>query len=250
MSITKLPQRKNQIAHDKIGNIESICPHCNHALEKRPSRKTKCVHCGNYIFVRTRPIDKKKVLVTEEQAGEIDIQWMREDGTYEAYLADKEKFQKIKRELSIKFGQEASDRDVLWAIFNERLVEHSQKSNWGLFRNTRYEMADLLRKEGQNNGALVTFIEVAYIDTNGPRNLNGITDPQLLKDFPPFDPKFAFQAPVIIQTIEKLSLMLKLDKQSLKKKFLEVVTQVKSRMNLPVSPEIAWEEYVKALKDK
>ena len=58
-----------------IGNIDSVCPYCGNRLEKKPGRKAKCPHCGNFIHVRTRPLDNKKVLVTEKQMEAINEQW-------------------------------------------------------------------------------------------------------------------------------------------------------------------------------
>jgi predicted RNA-binding Zn-ribbon protein involved in translation (DUF1610 family) len=235
--------------HEKLGNTKSICPYCNQVLVKRPKRKKKCPHCGNYIFVRTRPADNKKVLVTEEQASIIDIQWMKENGTYEAYLEKQAEFQTTKAKLTKRFGHEASDYDVQWAIYNEQLIEHSQAMNWGLYRNTRFDMAELLRKEGRNIPAIATYIEVSYLDANGPRNVGGVFDPQLLQEFPPFDENLAFQAPGIIRLIEKLSVILKLSDQELESKYLEIANQVQERMQLPVSPSEAWREYKKSLNN-
>ncbi len=68
----------------EIGNIEAICPYCNKELEKKPGRKKKCPFCGNFIYVRTRPYDSEKVLVTETQIKELEKQWedRREKFTY------------------------------------------------------------------------------------------------------------------------------------------------------------------------
>ena len=33
------------------------------------------------------------------------------------------------------------------------------------------------------------YFEVCYLDLNGPNNMAGVTDAQLLKRFPPWDPK-------------------------------------------------------------
>jgi hypothetical protein len=58
----------------KIGLFDQ-CPHCFKKLNKIPGRKKKCDFCGNFIYVRTRPIDKKRVLVSKLQAQEIENQW-------------------------------------------------------------------------------------------------------------------------------------------------------------------------------
>jgi SPP1 gp7 family putative phage head morphogenesis protein len=66
-----------------LGNTEPVCPHCAKLLDKMPGRKTKCPFCANYMYVRTRPVDKKRVVVTEQDAAKIDEQWMVEKGIYE-----------------------------------------------------------------------------------------------------------------------------------------------------------------------
>jgi len=53
------------------------CPHCNAILEPVPQRKKKCPICNQYIFVRTRPLDKQRVLVTEEGSKQIDDDWAK-----------------------------------------------------------------------------------------------------------------------------------------------------------------------------
>ena len=73
----------NKLTKPRIGIklSDKECPHCNNKLEKSPGRKKKCEFCGKFMYVRTRPLDKKRVLVTEEQAKQIDIQWQTISGT-------------------------------------------------------------------------------------------------------------------------------------------------------------------------
>src|ERR1700733_3999817 len=83
----KSPELKTD---DAIGNIDAVCPNCNQRLDKKPGRKKKCPHCGRFIYVRTRPSDEKKVLVTEAQAERIEEQWfIVHGGTHEAFLLAK-----------------------------------------------------------------------------------------------------------------------------------------------------------------
>lgn len=69
--------------YERLGNTEPVCPYCVKPLDKMPGRKTKCPFCANYMYVRTRPADKKRVVVTEQDAAKIDEQWMVEKGIYE-----------------------------------------------------------------------------------------------------------------------------------------------------------------------
>ena len=51
------------------------CPYCNKKLKKIPSRKSKCEYCQKFIYVRTRPSDRKIVLVSEEELKIIESEW-------------------------------------------------------------------------------------------------------------------------------------------------------------------------------
>ena len=49
---------------------------------------------------------------------------------------------------------------------------------WGLYRNTRLNMGDILRKGANWQAALVTYLEVAYLDLNEPNNIGDDTELQ------------------------------------------------------------------------
>lgn len=53
----------------------TTCPYCQTALTKIPKRKTKCLQCKCYIYVRTVPIANKKVLCTEAMVRLVDNLW-------------------------------------------------------------------------------------------------------------------------------------------------------------------------------
>lgn len=234
--------------YELLGNTDPICPYCSQTLDKMPGRKKKCPHCGNYIYVRTRPSDNKRVLVTEQDAAKIDEQWMMEHGTYDAYLANKREFETQKAELAKKWGRELSDNDVYWAIYNKQLLEHAEKGDWGLYRNTRLNMAELLRRRKKSRSALETYLEVSYLDANGPRNMGGVFDPEIVRKYPPFSQDMAFQSPAIVHHIQRLSESLDMNEDALKETFIEVAERIRANLRLPpVSPEQAWNELRKEL---
>lgn len=59
----------------EIGRVDDTCPHCSLGLAKRPGKKTPCPHCGALIFVKTRRLDRRRVLVTQEEAGSLASEW-------------------------------------------------------------------------------------------------------------------------------------------------------------------------------
>ena len=59
----------------EIGRLDGACPYCGESLAKRPERKTVCPSCRNAIYVRMRPFDRERVLLTEQQASKIEAEW-------------------------------------------------------------------------------------------------------------------------------------------------------------------------------
>jgi len=160
--------------NDSIGEID-CCPYCKKKLSKIPSRKSKCPYCDEFIFSRTRPIDRKKVLVTEKQKEEIELEWTRfHEANEENELMQNDDYALAKKELTKQFGKEPSLNDTKWRVYNQRIIEYASKKQWGLYRNNKLDMAFLLQKEGKLKQALSTLFEVVYLDINGCHNVGVI----------------------------------------------------------------------------
>jgi len=78
--ISSLPKEKAPVL-TAIGNIDPVCPYCGAIFPKKPKAKTKCRSCGNFVYIRTRPLDHMKVLVTDKQVLQINDQYCIEEGT-------------------------------------------------------------------------------------------------------------------------------------------------------------------------
>ncbi len=63
------------ITRPLIGLTDAICPYCNHKLGSMPGRKKKCPACRNAIFVRTRPQDRARILVREDELPAVENLW-------------------------------------------------------------------------------------------------------------------------------------------------------------------------------
>lgn len=224
------------------------CPYCHKTLSKIPGAKTKCPHCGEFIFVRTRPKDNARVVVTKAEADKIDEEWTIVAGTHDIFVAEKEEFAKEKEILRKRFGgKEPSDNDVRWGLLNKQIIENAKNGDWGLYRNTRFQMAEILRGEMKLKDALRTYLEVCYLDLNGGRNIGGMNDPELLKEFPPFDPKEAFLAPGIIDLIQMIMRKLNMASEDVKQIFIEHNSRIGKNLRLPLTPEQCWTSLEKEL---
>lgn len=140
--------------------------------------------------------------------------------------------------------------DTQWRQFNTDLLLHAQRMNWSNYRMTRYDMAEFLRNEGKLQNALETYLEVCYLDLNGAENRERIKDdPEMLKQFPAFDPKLSFLAPAVIRRIKSIIKKLKLEISSIRDLFSTHNTKIQQNLNLPVSVDSCWKILEKEIKN-
>jgi uncharacterized Zn finger protein (UPF0148 family) len=165
----------------KPEEITPTCPYCYATLKKEPKGKTKCPNCKQPIFVKSRPSDRTKRPVTQKQAEDIDHEWdiVRELATLPD--VDKKSFEQIKVQQLQEEGKEIPKQlhralhSVRRDSYARQGLEFIEQGHFGLFRNTRSELALLLEEEGKKSeqkllDALAAYLELCYIDLNGPRN--------------------------------------------------------------------------------
>ena len=109
-----------------LGELADVCPSCHAALAKRPQRKTKCKACGVFIYCKSRPQDRVKVLVTEADAAEIEEQWKIKQG----FSGRPEYNVERKAELALELAKDASER------------------NWGCYCGHLIRLAEIAEREG------------------------------------------------------------------------------------------------------
>lgn len=138
-----------------------------------PGRKTKCVHCGDYIFVRTNPESGEKILIRENQIPEIDEAWAIHNGTHDVYLKNinKAKRRQAHVDMTAQCSYVVPEADINWGFLNSELQFHAGNSDWESYRDTKYEMGLQLQGEGKWKGALFHYLGVIYRDLGGPDNL-------------------------------------------------------------------------------
>ncbi|MFA0823193.1 MAG: hypothetical protein ACC612_09940 [Methanomethylovorans sp.] len=123
-------KKKYALLESKIATKSPICPECKTKLERMPSKKRSCPHCGSVMIVRTSPITQKKLLLTEQSFEQIEkswkeykysLRWMR--SLSKSYNISSPVFSKKRTELSKKFGVEPNQHDVILDIFNDLAVK-------------------------------------------------------------------------------------------------------------------------------
>lgn len=66
-----------QAGTDGIGRTDPVCPSCELHLGRMPEHKTRCPRCAKLLYVRTRPTDLQRVLLTKAELPAIRDQWAR-----------------------------------------------------------------------------------------------------------------------------------------------------------------------------
>jgi hypothetical protein len=80
------------------------------ALSKVLGPKTKCSHCGKFMFIRTWPKNNARVVVTKAEADKIEEEWSIFSGTHDIFVAEKQEFAKEKEILRKKIRQQRAVR--------------------------------------------------------------------------------------------------------------------------------------------
>ena len=235
-----------------LGNIDAVCPSCNGRLDEFPKRKKKCPNCGEYIYVRTRPRDKNKVLVTYDESEEIKKQYFVGYGKDYNLLAQEKK----KKE---EGNRVKAEKDKL---------KNAKHRNWGLYRNNicdvgrsfsgeaRYLTNTLKLAENSkykeyihkfHMQALPLYLQVCYLDLNEPENTSGLNTP----DFKPS--KYTSLAPGIIDFIVSTMKVVNIDIVDVEGVYYKCVRELQSakelrKVKLPVSANGAWKKIGRAIK--
>jgi hypothetical protein len=110
-------------------------------------------------------------------------------------------------------------------------------------------MAERYRRNIQKRQAFLTYLEVSYLDANGPRNLLGRVDPEIMRESPPFNPSYAFQSPGVLDKIYHLSQELRIRNADLRVNYLQAASWLHKNLKTPVDPEHGWIKFEKELKE-
>lgn len=122
--------------------ISAPCPYCRAKLDKQPTRKKACPHCGQFIFVR------KGELVTEGEAQIRD--WLVR---LEGIGITRRMFDQERKTLDKKFGHPAKAGDVVWGLLNQQLLRAISADDKKLIH---LEMAHVLQVEGKDPSPMLT----------------------------------------------------------------------------------------------
>jgi hypothetical protein len=226
------------------------CPYCHKILDKMPLAKKKCPNCKMDIRVRTDPVEKKKILLREDQLEEFEkkLQEIQNQKTIQRILnnlnIDSTQFDQTKEKLKMRTGKEPTEKETVLEIIDNIEYHHFKNLDMGFFRNTILYKGDIFKSSGDLENALITYLELCYIDLNGPNNRGSFKgDREFLKEYPPFNsknPVDSFLAPGILNYIIQINKELNLTKDQIKEIFFNHNVKVEKSRKLPLSVQEAW----------
>ena len=157
-------------AWEPVGKLNRKCPYCGHKFDKIPQSKRKCPSCKETIYPRVIPQSKQKSLLRLEDIPVLDKQ--KSAITYISIHTNKKEpdYQKANKALEKKFGFKPKKNDVLWRLFNERVVQTTIDQDFGFLRIAYYEAAEILRGEKKFLQTLLYYFYICYLDLNGATN--------------------------------------------------------------------------------
>lgn len=136
--------------------------------------------------------------------------------------------------------EKITENDIAWGNLNKESIHHASEGNFGLYRNTRFEMAEFLAKEKRYKDALEMYLEVCYLDLNGPNNSTKLGNPA-------FDATMGFLAPGVIKRIVMSAKRVNFTMTQIQNLFINRNIRIYKAMKLPLTPEDCWKNVHKAL---
>ncbi len=223
------------------------CPYCQGTLKKVPSAKTKCPHCGKYMYVRTFQPENVRKVVTKEAVEEYERQFQEAIESYH-YDAFGEELRKLDEGNGIPLPRD----ERKWLDISNRLKSNAREGSWGVYRNDWLDLADLCYQERRKTEALCAYLEVFYLDLNGPSNSGFLSDDgsTLTYAFPPFDPLNEFVTGVVVFKIKVLMKNLSFDMNRLKDLFIDYCSSSSKGVPLRLNPEDCWSRLEEELQSE
>ncbi|MFZ5768634.1 MAG: hypothetical protein ACOY3F_08060 [Bacillota bacterium] len=234
---------------------EARCPYCHESLPRVPQRRAKCPGCGQFYCIRTRPSDREKVIVTEQEADAIDAEW-----AVRRILGDpcewEEKLRSLPRDASpwerpyyeAMLARSRRQYDRAWGLYNEARLRAGQEFQMGIHRNITLDMAGQLEVEGKTRQALALLCEVCYYDLNGASNAGGGRRVLFGR---PWDLDGAFLAPAVVGEIRECVRRLGFAREEFRGFVLELLRPIHRAMKTPLGPEAVLPAFVEiAFTDK
>jgi hypothetical protein len=238
-------------AYTAIGRLDGACPNCARDLPAWPTRSGPCPLCAREIYVRSRPLDRERVLVAEADLGRLEFEWelFRERGGDQPLrpLLDECQLETERRHLQVRLGREPTESDAALALIARSAFTHMRRLELGSFRNLGLAKASLADQLGNTKDALAGYLGACFLDLNGahdpPRNAPG----RIIAQATGFDAARAFLAHPVVKRLIQLLAVLDVDEDALRETFIGFCERYYQPFRAPSPPAEAWPRLADAL---
>lgn len=140
-----------------------------------------------------------------------------------------------------------SYRDKIWRHLNQCALDHAYDGNFGLYRNTRFNMSEFVAEEGKYTKAITLLFEVVQYDMSWLcNNYDPSMESYYAKNY--FEDKNPLMAPGVMERIAKYQDLLGWSDTTLRNEMLDAFQRVKLPVNV-LTPEECVEIYFDARDD-
>jgi hypothetical protein len=219
----------------EIGRTDALCPTCNVKLKKKPGGKTRCRSCGNFIWVRKRPIDDQKVSLNEAQLEDYEEQKAIADGRYDEYLDSKQTKERLRANFVAKNGCEPTKEKLQLLILDHDAEQARRARNWPRVKDAYEAKMHIFHELGELDNALFYSCQVVYILVNGPYNPNGGDT-----SWCPSDDNDYMINWFTRDECAQIAYEIGLAGNQVKTRFLNAAVKIAAVFGCPLSPERAW----------
>lgn len=212
-----------------------VCPYCRAPVPQTPRYKGVCQRCGQTYYARVRPGDKQPSLLTGRQAAALD-----ENREALERAIPPRKAWLDPHEGRFNWFWAYSTAEGQWRQLRRSLTLHVRDGNWLLYRNARFEMAELRRRQARLKEALQIYLEVWYLDLNGPHDCWGMMGQRRVYESAPWHPADGLTTPVVARWTHRLAAHAHWDMEVVERNFRQIAERSFRQLGLPLSPAEAW----------
>jgi hypothetical protein len=232
-------------AYTAIGRMDGACPYCVRDLPEWPTRSCPCPYCRREILVRSRPLDRERVLITVADEATLEDEWerYRERGGDQPLrpLLDEAALERERENLRLRYGREPGETDVAASLISHRAVTHMRSLELGDFRDLGLAKASIADQQGRWRDALAGYLGVCFLDLNGahnpPRNAPG----RVVAAQTGFDAARASLSQAVVGRLVQLLAILDEDEETVRSRFLGFCERFYRPFRTPRAPDEAWE---------
>lgn len=185
--------------------------------------------------MRTRPGDSWPSLLTARQVAAVE-----ENRATQPRLAARQEAHEEVRASRFNWFWTYSTAEGQWRTLKRGATLYARDGNWLLFRNARYGMAELRRKQARLREALDLYLEVWYLDLNGPHDCWGVFGARRVYETAPFSPDQGLTTPAVARWVNRVCVRLDIDKMQIERLFVDIALRAWRQLNLPLTPHDAW----------